>query len=105
MPGVLIFFEGFSFRPGNSNSSTSGGHVRPFVSFYPPYLLKELQKEGLIQREAFPEIPQRVEYFLTDDGKELCEAVIPLIQWSEKRGNPHHELCYSTCKNTIFPSK
>jgi DNA-binding HxlR family transcriptional regulator len=48
-------------------------------------LLKELQKKGLIQREAFSEIPPRVEYFLTDDGKELCEAILPLIQWAEKR--------------------
>lgn len=68
-------------------------------------LLKELQKEGLIQREAFPEIPPRVEYFLTDDGKELCEAIIPLIQWAEKRDNLHQEICNLTCKRTSFPSK
>lgn len=68
-------------------------------------LLKELQKEGLIQREVFPEISPRVEYFLTDDGKELCEAIIPLIQWVEERDNLHKEICNSTCKNTIFPSK
>ena len=68
-------------------------------------LLKELQKEGLIQREAFPEIPPRVEYFLTDDGKELCEVIIPLIQWAEKRDNLHKEICDSTCKSTGFPSK
>ncbi|WP_230629237.1 MULTISPECIES: winged helix-turn-helix transcriptional regulator [Methanosarcina] len=67
-------------------------------------LLKELQKEGLIQREAFPEIPPRVEYFLTDDGKELCEVIIPLIQWAEKRDNLHQEI-NSTCKSTVFPSK
>lgn len=48
-------------------------------------LLKELQKKGLIQREAFSEIPPRVEYFLTDDGKQFCEAIIPLIQWAEKQ--------------------
>jgi DNA-binding HxlR family transcriptional regulator len=54
-------------------------------------LLKELQKEGLIQREAFSEIPPRVEYFLTDDGKQLCEAIIPLIQWAERRDNPYQK--------------
>jgi len=68
-------------------------------------LLKELQREGLIQREAFPEIPPRVEYFLTDDGRELCEAIIPLIQWAEKRDNLHQEICNSTCKSTGFTSK
>lgn len=55
-------------------------------------LLKELQKEDLVRREAFPEIPPRVEYFLTDDGKQLCKAIIPLIQWVEKRADPHQEM-------------
>jgi DNA-binding HxlR family transcriptional regulator len=68
-------------------------------------LLKELQKEGLIQREAFSEIPPRVEYFLTDDGKQLCEAIIPLIQWAEKRDNLHQKMCNSTCQSINCPSK
>jgi len=68
-------------------------------------LLKELQKEGLIQREAFSEIPPRVEYFLTDDGKQLCEAIVPLIQWAEKRDNLHQKMCNSTCQSTSCPSK
>jgi DNA-binding HxlR family transcriptional regulator len=52
-------------------------------------VLKELLEEGLIQREVFAETPPRVEYFLTDDGKQFCEAIIPLIQWAEKRNNLH----------------
>jgi DNA-binding HxlR family transcriptional regulator len=43
-------------------------------------LLKDLLNEGLIQREAFSEIPPRVEYFLTEEGEQLCEAIVPLIQ-------------------------
>jgi DNA-binding HxlR family transcriptional regulator len=65
-------------------------------------LLKELFKEGLIQREAFSEIPPRVEYFLTGDGKELCEAIIPLIQWAEKRDTLHQNICNST--RVSYPS-
>ncbi|MFY9800757.1 MAG: winged helix-turn-helix transcriptional regulator, partial [Methanoregula sp.] len=42
-------------------------------------MLKDLRKENLIQRESFPEIPPRVEYSLTEDGKQLCEAVLSLI--------------------------
>lgn len=68
-------------------------------------LLKELRKEGLIQREAFSEIPPRVEYFLTNEGKQLCEAIIPLIQWAEKRDNLHQKTCNSTCQSISCPSK
>jgi DNA-binding HxlR family transcriptional regulator len=47
--------------------------------------LKVLQQEGLIQRDSFAEIPPRVEYSLTDDGKELRVAIIPLLTWASRR--------------------
>lgn len=68
-------------------------------------LLKELQKKGLVRREAFPEVPPRVEYFLTDDGRQLCEAIIPLIKWAEKRDDLRQEMYNSTCNNTSYSPK
>jgi DNA-binding HxlR family transcriptional regulator len=47
--------------------------------------LKRLEKEQLIGRESFAEIPPRVEYSLTKDGIELRNAVMPLLQWASKR--------------------
>lgn len=47
--------------------------------------LKELQKEGLIERESFAEIPPRVEYSLTKEGVELRESIIPLLKWVVRR--------------------
>ncbi len=47
--------------------------------------LKELQAEGIVQRESFAEIPPRVEYSLTDAGLELRKAIIPLLQWAAPR--------------------
>lgn len=44
--------------------------------------LKELEKYGLIKREAYAEIPPRVEYSLTDVGVELARATLPLMQWA-----------------------
>ena len=43
--------------------------------------LKELEGAGLIKREAYAEIPPRVEYSLTKDGKALREAIVPLMEW------------------------
>ena len=49
--------------------------------------LKDLQKEGLISRQSFSEIPPRVEYSLTHDGVELRKSIIPLIEWAATREN------------------
>ncbi|MFA5330842.1 MAG: helix-turn-helix domain-containing protein [Methanoregula sp.] len=47
-------------------------------------ILKDLSKAGLILRESYHEIPPRVEYSLTDEGKELRKALIPLLHWARK---------------------
>lgn len=50
-------------------------------------LLKRLEAAGLIKREAFAEIPPRVEYSLTKDGADLRKAIRPLLEWaSAKQG-------------------
>jgi len=59
--------------------------------------LKILQAEGLIKKETFNEIPPRVEYSLTEDGKELRKVIIPLLEWAAKRNNVKKE-----SYNTIY---
>ncbi|MHA1992269.1 MAG: winged helix-turn-helix transcriptional regulator [Candidatus Hodarchaeales archaeon] len=44
--------------------------------------LKEQEKAGLIKREVFAEIPPRVEYFLTQDGIEVRNTMLPLMEWA-----------------------
>lgn len=46
--------------------------------------LKELEKGGILEREAYNEIPPRVEYRLTPKGQELVESIINLLQWMRK---------------------
>jgi len=47
--------------------------------------LDDLQSNDLIIREAFNEIPPRVEYHLTRDGQGLHRAIVPLLQWAASR--------------------
>ncbi|MCM1013941.1 MULTISPECIES: helix-turn-helix domain-containing protein [unclassified Brevibacterium] len=45
--------------------------------------LRSLVADGLIAREAFAEVPPRVEYRLTDLGRSLLEPVAALRRWAE----------------------
>ena len=61
--------------------------------------LKSLQAEGLVKKESFNEIPPRVEYSLTQDGKELRKNIIPLLQWAAERESVKKEKCSPTYRN------
>jgi DNA-binding HxlR family transcriptional regulator len=43
--------------------------------------LKELEEDGLIRREAFAELPPRVEYSLTAHGQALLPILDQLCAW------------------------
>ena len=45
--------------------------------------LSELVKDGLANRKSYPEIPPRVEYSLTDKGKELIPIFKSLGDWGK----------------------
>jgi len=49
--------------------------------------LKELENGGILERQAYNEIPPRVEYRLTSKGQELVESIINLLQWMRKWSN------------------
>ncbi|MCR8746320.1 winged helix-turn-helix transcriptional regulator [Romboutsia lituseburensis] len=46
--------------------------------------LKELEEDKLITKVIYPEVPPRVEYFLTDMGKYLAIVLESLEDWSSK---------------------
>ena len=43
--------------------------------------LKTLEAEGLIHREVFPEVPLRVEYSLTEIGKQFRPVLDSIEKW------------------------
>ena len=43
--------------------------------------LKELERDGLIRRKMYPEVPPRVEYTLTERDSSLVAALDKLCDW------------------------
>ena len=49
--------------------------------------LKELEKDGLIIREEYPQIPPKVEYSLYEKGQSLMVILDQLCVWGEAHKN------------------
>ncbi|OCW95334.1 transcriptional regulator [Macellibacteroides sp. HH-ZS] len=45
--------------------------------------LRHLEEDHLILREAYAEIPPRVEYSLTETGKSLIPTIEQMIEWAQ----------------------
>ncbi len=44
--------------------------------------LRQLEHDGLVKRSIFAEVPPRVEYELTDLGREMLSQIYPLVRWT-----------------------
>lgn len=44
--------------------------------------LRQLERDGLVEREVFAEIPPRVEYRATPLGRSLVPAVLAIAEWA-----------------------
>jgi len=52
--------------------------------------LRELENDGIIKRVIYPEIPPRVEYFLTEKGKSLLPIIDLMKDWGYEHLIPRH---------------
>jgi DNA-binding HxlR family transcriptional regulator len=85
--GSIRFRDLYSELKGVSPSTLSG-------------ILRQLESAGLVERRSFAEIPPRVEYSLTSNGRELQRAIIPLLAWAGKQDSYREKL--GSCRPQDF---
>jgi DNA-binding HxlR family transcriptional regulator len=50
--------------------------------------LRDLERDGIVEREVYPQVPPKVEYRLTEWGQALCPALDELLEWAALRKKP-----------------
>lgn len=65
------------------------GALKRYVTGVTPKMLtqalRELEEDGLVTRIVYLEVPPRVEYELTKEGRELVPFIEMLSDWAEKQ--------------------
>jgi DNA-binding HxlR family transcriptional regulator len=60
--------------------------------------LKELEKDGMLNRTVYPDIPPKVEYSLTEKGKSLIPILEAICEWGDKNMNENYKLIKPLCE-------
>lgn len=47
--------------------------------------LRELEKDGIITRKVYNQVPPKVEYSLTKEGRSLREILVAMSNWGNER--------------------
>ncbi|MFI5818578.1 winged helix-turn-helix transcriptional regulator [Streptomyces rishiriensis] len=84
--GVLVLIELLDRTHRFSELRRAVGRVgRPVSEKMLTQTLQNLERDGLVHRDAKPVIPPRVDYSLTELGREAAEQVRALAGWTHTR--------------------
>jgi len=89
-PIILYLLSNGPLRFGKLNLLISGISKKVLTN-----QLKELEEDGLLHRTAFPEIPPRVEYSLTEKAKGLLPILKQLSEWAVRT---YPNIAFEECK-------
>jgi DNA-binding HxlR family transcriptional regulator len=54
--------------------------------------LKQLEKDGIVTRKVYAEVPPRVEYALSEEGKTLIPMLEEIALWGRTMGKKHGKM-------------
>ncbi|PUZ22764.1 transcriptional regulator [Chitinophaga parva] len=79
-PAILFYLSEGRMRYGALRAAIPGISERMLIQ-----QLKELEKYDIVRRIAYPEVPPRVEYELTDNGLTLVPLMKAMSAWGESQ--------------------
>ena len=81
---MLVLYTLHASEKGVMRFSEIHGHMVDCSQKMLSKTLRELQDSHLVDRKAYPEVPPRVEYSLTETGQSLIPAMQVLIGWAKQ---------------------
>ena len=76
----------YSLLAGSRRFSQITAHIGPVSDSVVSTRLKELEREGIVERRVFPETPVRIEYVPTEKAAGLKEIVVAIHRWADSLG-------------------
>ncbi|WP_106527585.1 winged helix-turn-helix transcriptional regulator [Chitinophaga niastensis] len=92
---VIYHLSGGIKRYGELRRSLTGITAKMLTQ-----VLREMEEDELVSRKVYLEVPPRVEYQLTETGKELLPFIMLLSQWGRKQMGME-----SVCENELVMSE
>ncbi|WP_422180776.1 winged helix-turn-helix transcriptional regulator [Caulobacter sp.] len=84
----ILTLLGLSMMPGDrARFSELSRTLLPISERMLALTLRSLERDGLITREVFAEVPPRVEYELAPPGRSLLPALQGLVDWVATHGD------------------
>lgn len=77
--GVILFYLLDGKKRFNEFSRLMPGITKRMLSLQ----LRELEEDGIVHREVYPEIPPKVEYSLTEFGRTLEPIISLMNEWGK----------------------
>lgn len=62
--------------------------------------LRELEVYDLIERKVYPEVPLRVEYSITDKGREVLPILDMMCDWADRNNYFGYKIKYNLCEQS-----
>lgn len=76
---VIYVLSGGTHRFGELQRAVAGVSQKMLTQ-----TLRGLERDGLVERKVYPEVPPRVEYTLSPLGETLVEPLSALCRWAEE---------------------
>ncbi len=79
-------------RKGKKRFSELRGQIPDITDKMLSIQLKALEEDGIISRTVYPEIPPRVEYEFTEEGKSLIPLIEAIAAWGRNKAEKDGKL-------------